>query len=109
WVTRQIWNESKEEALRTLQQYSHNKQINKVMDSLVNELNSMSENDALMAIYELKEKPTVVRTTGLITSNSQMDIKCIISTTDTLEMFEVKVLLDSGCTGLCINQEFVKK
>ncbi|PFH45172.1 hypothetical protein AMATHDRAFT_103170, partial [Amanita thiersii Skay4041] len=98
WVTRRIWNESKPEALRTLQQYSHNKWIMEVMDSLIEELNAMNvpnKNNALMAIYELKQKPTVVRTTG----SNQTDIKCIISMTDTLQSFEVKALLDSGCTG----------
>ncbi|PFH47816.1 hypothetical protein AMATHDRAFT_131177, partial [Amanita thiersii Skay4041] len=99
WVTRQIWNESKGEAMRTLQQYLHNKQTNEVTSSLI-----VKEN-ALLAIYELKQKPMVVRTTG----NNQMDINCIISTTNTLETFEVKALLDSGCMGSCINQEFIKK
>ncbi|PFH45524.1 hypothetical protein AMATHDRAFT_104838, partial [Amanita thiersii Skay4041] len=111
WVTRRIWSESKGEAVRTLQQYAHNKQTPEVTESLINELNMMSESEALMAIYELKQRPTtsltptVVRTLG----NNQMDVRCIISTTDTLETFEVKALLDSGCTGSCVNREFVEK
>ena len=28
---------------------------------------------------------------------------------DTLENFPMKALIDSGCTGLCTNEEFVKK
>ncbi|PFH46675.1 hypothetical protein AMATHDRAFT_133161, partial [Amanita thiersii Skay4041] len=111
WVTRRIWNEDRKEVLRTLQQYAHNQRFHEVTDSLISELNTMSEENALASIYELKQKPTVVRTTG----NNQMDVKCIISTMlcslsmDTLETFEVKALLDSGCTGSCINQEFVRK
>ncbi|PFH45898.1 hypothetical protein AMATHDRAFT_8503 [Amanita thiersii Skay4041] len=51
----------------------------------------MSENDALAAIYELKNKPTIVHTSR----NSQMDVKAVVSTTDTFQTFKVKALLDS--------------
>ncbi|PFH44762.1 hypothetical protein AMATHDRAFT_167096, partial [Amanita thiersii Skay4041] len=90
-----------------LQQYAHNKWTDEVTSLLISELNAMSEQNALTAIYELKQKPTVVRTTG----NNQMDVKCIVSMTDTLETFETSLtaLLDSGCIGSCVNQEFIQK
>ncbi|PFH45041.1 hypothetical protein AMATHDRAFT_105883, partial [Amanita thiersii Skay4041] len=102
WVTRHIWNEERKEAIRTLQQYAHNRCTSEVTGELIDKLNSMSENDALISIYELKNKPTIHGT-------HQMDIKVVVSTTDTFQTFEVKALLDSGCTGSCINQEFVNK
>ena len=38
-----------------------------------------------------------------------MDIQGVVTTTDTLEKFTMKALIDSGCTGSCINEEFVTK
>ena len=38
-----------------------------------------------------------------------MDISGIVKTVDTLESFPMKALIDSGCTGSCINKEFVEK
>ncbi|PFH44787.1 hypothetical protein AMATHDRAFT_134011, partial [Amanita thiersii Skay4041] len=102
WVTGRIWSEKKEEAIRTLQQYTHNKRTSEVMGELINQLH---KNDALMAIYELKNKPTIVCTSG----NHQMDIKAVVSTINTFQTFEVKALLDSGCMGSCINQDSVNR
>ena len=39
----------------------------------------------------------------------QLDILLTIMTLDTREMFQIKVPLDSGCTGSCIDVAFVKK
>ncbi|PFH46023.1 hypothetical protein AMATHDRAFT_156860 [Amanita thiersii Skay4041] len=111
WVTRHIWNEERKEAVRTLQQYAHNRRTSEVTGELIDQLNLMSENDALIAIYKLKNKPTIVRPLQIVrtSGNHQMDIKAILSTTGTFQTFEVKALLDSGCTGSCINQAFVEK
>lgn len=38
-----------------------------------------------------------------------MDMSGTIITMDTGERITVKALLDSGCTGSCINESFVKK
>ena len=38
-----------------------------------------------------------------------MDIQGVVTTTNKLERFPMKALIDSGCTGSCINEEFVTK
>ena len=38
-----------------------------------------------------------------------MDLPVVIHTMDTLESFNIKALVDSGCMGSCINSEFVKR
>ena len=38
-----------------------------------------------------------------------MDVSGVIKTMDTLESFQMKALIDSGCTGSCINEEFRRK
>ena len=59
----------------------------------------------LWYIQNLREKPQQVRATG----KNQMDISGVITTMDTLEHHSMKPLIDSGCTGLCINEELIRK
>ena len=40
---------------------------------------------------------------------NQMDVSGVIITMDTLDCHLMKALVDSGCTGSCINEDFVKK
>ena len=56
-------------------------------------------------IQNLRTKPQQVRATG----KNQMDISGVVKTMDTLESFPMKALIDLGCMGLCINEEFVRK
>ena len=65
----------------------------------------MEESQALWYIQNLKTKPQQVWVTG----KNQMDISGVVTTMDTLENFPMKVLIDSGCTGSCINEEFMKR
>ena len=72
---------------------------------MIEEVNALSEQDALWYIRNLKEKPRQVRATG----RNQMDVSGVVITMDTLERQSMKALIDSGCTGSCINEEFVKR
>ena len=49
-------------------------------------------------------KPKIIHTMG----KRQMDLPVTIHTLDTLESFSIKALVDSGCTGSCINSKFVR-
>ena len=72
---------------------------------MIEEVNALSEQDALWYIRNLKEKPRHVRATG----RNQMDVSGVVITMDTLERQSMKALIDSGCTGSCINEEFIKR
>ena len=76
-----------------------------ITENMIKELNKLKEEDALWCIKNLREKPRQVRGTG----KNQMDIQGMVTMTDTLETFTMKALIDSGCTGSCINEEFVAK
>ena len=56
-------------------------------------------------MQHLKMMPQQVRGKG----KNQMDIMGTVITMDTGEQISNKALLDSGCTGSCINETFVKK
>ena len=38
---------------------------------------------------------------------NQMDLKGTITTLDTYDTINVKMLVDSGCTGSCISEQFI--
>ena len=63
------------------------------------------EEDAIWYINLLHSEPKRVIATG----KHQMDLKESIQRTDTSEQIAVKALLNSGCTGLCINEAFIDK
>ncbi|EGN97238.1 hypothetical protein SERLA73DRAFT_57352, partial [Serpula lacrymans var. lacrymans S7.3] len=42
------------------------------------------------------------------TQGNQMNITCRLTTLDTQRSTTIQVLLDSGCTGSCIDSKFVK-
>lgn len=63
------------------------------------------EGDAVWYIGLLHLEPKRVNTTR----KHQMDLKGSIQRTDTSEQIGAKVLLDSGCTGSCIDEAFIDK
>ncbi|KAF8697560.1 hypothetical protein AX14_001336 [Amanita brunnescens Koide BX004] len=65
----------------------------------------MAKEDAVWYINLLHLEPKRVIATG----KHQMDLKGSIQRTDTGEQISIKALLDSGCTGLCIDETFVDK
>ena len=76
-----------------------------VNETTIRELNTLSKTEALWYMQHLKTVPRQVRGKG----KNQMDITGMVITMDTGEWISVKALLDSGCTGSCINKVFVKK
>ena len=53
-------------------------------------------------LNEMKEPRKYICWVG----KQQLDIPLTITTLDTRETFQIKALLDSGCTGWCIDEEF---
>ena len=74
-------------------------------EQTIKDINSLPEQDALWYIRNLRDKPWQVRATR----KNQMDVSGIVITMDTFDRHLMKALIDSGCTGSCINKEFVEK
>ena len=92
-------------AMRDLKTYARKDRDIEIEEQMIRDINSLMEQDALWYIRNLRDKPRQVRATG----KNQMDVSGIIITMDTLERHSIKALIDSGCTGSCINEDFVKK
>ena len=64
---------------------------------------------ALDYLEDLKDpKQYIVRKQG-VHNDAELNIKAEVIVPTTGQTFKVKALLDSGCTGSCINQAFVDK
>ena len=92
-------------AIRDLKTYVRKDREIEIEEQMIMDINFLSEQDALWYIRNLRDKLRQVRATG----KNQMDVSGVIITMDTLDRHWMKALIDSGCTGLCINEDFVKK
>ena len=92
-------------AIRDLKTYARKDREIEIGEQTIEDINSLPEQDALWYIWNLRDKPRQVRATG----RNQMDVSGVVITMDTLSHYSIKALVDSGCTGLCINEDFVKK
>ena len=92
-------------AIRDLKTHIRKDQEIEIEEQTIKDINSLPEQDALWYIRNLKDKPRQVRATG----KNQMDVSGVVITMDTLDRYSMKALIDSGCTGSCINEDFVRK
>ena len=90
--------------IRDLKVWVHESQKEEILPNLVKDLVTMTRDEQKIYLNYLR-KPKIIRTTG----KRQMDLPVTIHTLDTLESLNVKALLDSGCTGSCINSKFIKR
>ena len=101
---RQLKTEKPFTLIKDLKVWVHESQKEEIQPELIKDLVNMTPEEQRVYLNYLR-KPKIIRTTG----KRQMDLPVTIHTMDTLESFTVKALLDSGCTGSCINSEFVKR
>ena len=92
-------------AIRDLKTYARKDQEIEIKEQMIEDINSLPEQDALWYIRNLRNKPRQVRATG----KNQMDVSGVVITMDTLSRHSIKALIDLGCTGSCINEDFVRK
>ena len=65
----------------------------------------MEDDEALQAVYELKSRRKYIRGT----KGRELKVPAMLQTLDSLDQFQVTGLIDSGCTGSCIDRKFVEK
>ena len=105
WMVRWMQDQETAVAIRDLKTYIRRDREIEIEEQTIKDINSLSEQDALWYIQNLRNKPQQVRVTG----KNQMDVSGVIITMDMLSHHPIKALIDSGCTGSCINKNFVKE
>ena len=105
WVFRRIKEQTTNQVLADLMTYTKKGKRKGLTENTIQELRRMTKEDAVWYINLLPSEPKRVITMG----KRQMDLKGSIQKTDTGEQISIKALLNSGCTGSCINETFVDK
>lgn len=102
-MVRRIYDQDEKIAVRDLSIFAKKGRRPEVTKELVKTLNKKTEEQALWFIKNLHQKQKMVKGTG----KNQMDLKGTITTLDTYDTINVKMLVDSGCTGSCISEQFI--
>ena len=98
-----------EACIGILSAWVYPKKRNMVNADLIAFLLTLDTKTALDYLEDLKDpKRYIVQKQGVRT-NAELNIKAEVIVPTTGQTFKVKALLDSGCTGSCINQAFVDK
>jgi Retroviral aspartyl protease len=105
WVAQRLAEAKKEEQKGILGLWAHPKRQAEVTEETVNAINDLSDEDAIEALKDLRKTRRFIRAVG----KDQMSVPVHLQTLDDGHILRVIALLDSGCTGSCIDKEFVRK
>ena len=100
WMVRRMWDQKEEVAVQSLRQWTHKMRENEAMPEMVKALNGMKEEEELWYLLNMKEKERYVQGKG----KNQITMMGVVTTLDTFDRHKVEILVDSGCTGSCINE-----
>jgi len=104
WVAKKIRWSNKEEAIGILKVWAHSSREEECMKEKLKELNSIMDDEVLMALKALEE-PLILRKM----ENKQLNVQVKLQTTDTYRTFYKQALVDSGSSSSCISRKFVKE
>lgn len=97
WIIRRIREDQTEKALTQLKIWGE------ADEEMVDRIRQLSDKDALSALKSLRKPRMFIRGS----KGMQLDVTAILQTVDILETFQVKGLVNSGCSGSCIDSKFV--
>ncbi len=105
WMVRRMWDQKEEVAVQCLKQWTHKMRKDEATPETVKALNEMKEEDALWYLLNLKWKEQYIQGKG----KNQITMTGVVTMLNTFNRHKVEILVDSGCTGSCINKRFVKE
>ena len=106
WVTQQLHESKINTAIGILASWTHPKRWLEVTEATIAELNQLPDDLAVDALKELKGPKKYIQGIG----GMKLEMHVILETNeDSSCVFKTKALLNSGCTGSCINRSFVKE
>ena len=95
---------SLKETKEKLLQIIHPKRTQEVTKSLVRQINQLTGDELISAIASLKEPKRYIRGG----QGRQLTVPILLATLDKNLQIQSQGLIDSGCTGSCINERLVK-
>ena len=106
WVAQRLDDPDPHVVRGILMAWVHPKRQSEVTDDEVERIRSLLDKEAVAAISEMSEPKKYIRGRH---DGKQLDLDLIIGTLDDRQNFRVKALLDSGCTGSCVDTKWVKR
>lgn len=105
WAARRIQEDEPESAIAILRNWTHNKRHREATHDMLATLNGMDDNTVIQALCKLRLPMLYVRSSG---HRQQTTLLVVLHTMEfPRRQVSVNVLLDSGCTGSCIDKDFV--
>ena len=105
WVAQQIAEVDTPRAIGILSAWTHPTRYVEASEATLVELNSLSDEEAIEALSELKTSRRYIQGTG----GNKLTMRIILSTLDNSKSLDTSALLDCGCTGSTIHTHFVKQ
>ena len=105
WIVRRIQQGKPSDLVPTLQAWVHSKRRREISEDLISQLTSLPADELLQAVRDLLEPRQYIRGT----KGYQLDLPVVLTTLDGVTQVRAKALIDSGCTGSCIDEEFARK
>jgi hypothetical protein len=105
WVAQHLAEDKPERTIGILSLWKNGKRQAEVTIETINEINELSDTKAVEALNELRNPKQHMRSVG----GNQMNMPINIQTLDDGRLFHITALLDSGCTGSCIDKKFIKE
>ena len=105
WMAQRLTVAKQEERTGILGLWVHPKRQPEVSQQTAMELNELSNEDVVAALYELKQLKKIIKGKG----GNQMTIPIHLQTLDENQNFRIDALLDSRSTWSCINEKFVRE
>ena len=104
WMVRRITEDGPERTGTHLRTWMSPKRHLEIDDELIGHLRKLSSEQLKAALEELKRSKKFVRGT----KGNQLAVPTIIQTEDMSTQFALTALVDSGCTGSCIDIDVVR-
>ena len=97
--------DSKDRAIPVLRNWANARRHREVNDLTIRQINSLPEDQAVSALYELRKAHAFVRGTN----GSQLELQTIVQTSHAKQHIDARTLIDSGCQGSCVDIKFARK
>ena len=100
WVVKQVHEDDRTDRIGMhLRQWMNEKRHPEIDEELINHLKGLTKEQLTEAVAELRKPKKFIRGTR----GNQLSVPIIIQTEDMVTQFAVTGLIDSGCTGSCID------
>ena len=105
WIKKMADMVDCDRTMKHLKTFVHDSRVNEVTLSLIRRIKELPTAKALLSIRELQRKPQFVKQKQ---SENSLEVKAMVARPDRSKL-SIVALVDSGCSGLAIDETFVKE